>query len=862
MTQRDDIDDELRFHLESRVRDLIAEGLSAEAAAAQAEREFGNRASFRSQCAGIRQTTTERRGRREYWNGWRSDLRYAARAVVRTPFFSIAAITILAVGIGLTSTVFAVVHGVFLNPLPYPQSRELHRLYAVNLEKDMHESPMSAGNFFVLRQALAPDVTIGGYMNWPVSLTGVADPERLTGALASADLFKTLGVNAIEGRTFLPEDEDPDRQVAIISARLASRLGRAGRAAGTTIELGRRQVVVIGVMPASFAFPQAGTDVWIPLALRPADRDNHGSRWLHTVTRIESDRATTTRDRIATAMARLASEFPAANAGWTARAVPLHQAAIARAGATLRFLVAAIGCMLLVMIVNLITLVSGRLRRRSGELSVHQALGADRWRLLRQVGTECLLMAIAGGALGLLLASGLVGVFQRLAGASVPRASEVTVSPWLAAFAAVVTLVGLLAMTIVPVWRSIAHTLSPLSQAPRGPAAAARPSRLLVIVQSGLACLLMVGAGLLAQTYFRLMNVDLGFNADRVLTMGVALPSKTPLAQQASYFAAVVERVRSVPGVIEAGAVSDLPLSGNSLNVPIGVAGSVSPAPPGEELRAAFRVVTPGYLATIHSQVRGREFEDSDVIGRSPVAMVNDAFARLHWPGRDAIGMRVRTSEDKEWRTVVGVVRDIHHAGPSGGEGQVIYIPHAQKSEAFLTWMSLAVRVSGEPLALAPSVRAAIAMVDRHQPVSDVRSLGDLVSKAVALPRLAATIAAVAAAGSLALAVLGIGAVLSLLVTARTPEFAVRLALGATPARLKWTPVIECVTIVAVGGTLGLVAAAGLSRLMQSLLFGVSPLDPATLAASVLVMGGIALLAAIGPSRAIARIDPVLTLRS
>ena len=224
MTRRDDIDDELRFHLESRVRDLIAEGLSAEAAAAQAEREFGNRVSFRMQCAGIRQTATARRGRREYWNGWRSDLRYAVRAVVRAPFFSIAAITILAVGIALTSTVFAVVHGVFLNPLPYPQSRELHRVYAVNLEKEMHESPMSAGNFFALRQALAPDVSIGGYMNWPVSLTGVADPERLSGALASADLFKTLGINAIEGRTFLPEDEDPARQVAIISARLASRL--------------------------------------------------------------------------------------------------------------------------------------------------------------------------------------------------------------------------------------------------------------------------------------------------------------------------------------------------------------------------------------------------------------------------------------------------------------------------------------------------------------------------------------------------------------------------------------------------------------------------------------------------------------
>lgn len=862
MTRRDDIDEELRFHLESRVRDLIAEGWSADAAAVQAEREFGDRASFRSECAGIRRTATERRGRRDYWNGWRNDLRYAVRAVVRAPSFSISAITILAVGIGLTSTVFAVVYGVFLNPLPYPRSHELHRVYAVNVVKDALESPMSAGNFFRLREALAPDVTIGGFMNWPVSLTGVADPERLAGALVSADLFKTLGVHAVEGRTFLPDDEDPARNSVVISARLAARLGLTGHAAGATIELGRQQTVVVGVMPASFAFPQAGVDVWVPLALRPADRDNHASRWLHTVARIEAGNAAGVRDRLATAMAELASQFPASNAGWTARVVPMQEVVVGRAGTTLKFLTAAISCVLLVMILNLITLVSGRLRRRSTELAVHQALGADRWRVLRQIGTECLLIAMTGGGLGLLLASGLVGVFRLVAGTTIPRAAEVTLSPWIVVFAVAMTLLGLLAMTIVPVWKSVVHHPSPFAHVPRGAAAAVRPSRLLVISQSGLACLLMVGAGLLAQTYVRLVNVDLGFNPDDVLTMRIALPARTPLAQQAAYFATVVERVRSVPGVIAAGAAGDLPLSGNSLNVPVTVADTDSALQPGDELRAAFRVVTPGYLETIRTHVTGRTFEDGDVIGRPLVAMVNDTFARQHWPGRNAIGMRVRTSEDKAWRTVVGVVRDVQHAGLTGGEGPALYVPHGQKSEAFMTWMSLAVRVSGEPSALAPSVRAAIAMVDRYQPVSDVRTLADLVSKALALPRLAATVAAVAAAGTLVLAALGIGAVLSLLVAARTPDFAVRLALGAAPARLKWWPVIECVTLVSAGGALGLVVAGALAGLIRSMLFGVSAVDPVTFAVSVSVVIGIALLAAIGPSRAIARIDPTLTLRS
>jgi putative ABC transport system permease protein len=862
MSHRDDIDAELQFHLDSRVRDLIADGLTPEQAAAQADREFGNRLSFSNECLDIRKTAAHRRERRDYWHGWRNDLRYGLRAIVRAPLFSIAAVSILTLGIGLTSTVFAVVHGVFLNPLPYPQSRELYRVYAVNVEKDTRESPMSAGDFFALRDALAPGVSIGGYMNWPASLTGVADPERLNGALASADLFKTLGVNASEGRTFVLEDENPSSNVVVISTRLAARLGLAGHAEGATVELNRQPATVVGVMPASFQFPQANTDVWIPLSLRPADRHNHSSRWLHTIARIEVDGIASARDRLATAMARLALQFPSSNAGWSASLVPLHDVVIGRAGSTLVFLVAAIACVLLVMVVNLATLVTSRLQRRTNDLSVHQALGADRWRLLRQLATECLVLTIAGATLGLLLASGLVGSFQRVAGNSVPRADEVTVSAWIVAFAGAVALLGLSAMTVLPLGRALAAAVSPLAQGGRGAASTRSPRRLLVVTQSALACVLMVAAALLVQTYLRLADVDLGFRPENVLTMRIALPPRTPPAQQAAYFKAVTERVRSVPGVMAAGAASDLPLSGNSLNVPIAVGDSVVAVAPDTELRAAFRVITPQYLETIGTVTRGRTFNDGDMPGRQAVALVNEAFVRTHWPGREAIGMRARTSEDRDWRTVVGVVRDVHHAGPTGHEGPTIYVPHAQKSEAFLTWMSLAVRTTTEPVAMAAALRAAIADVDRHQPVSDVRLLTELVDTTLALPRLAATVAAVAALGSLVLAALGVGAVLSILVNARTPDLAVRLALGARPSRLKWAPVAECLTLVGTGGALGLLVAAAMARLIRSLLYGISPLDPATFAISLLVLLGIAIAAAIGPSRAVARIDPAMTLRS
>lgn len=861
MTRHPDIDDEIRFHLESRVHDLMADGLSRRDAEAQAHREFGDRVSVGLACRDIRRRADHRRERRDYWTGWRNDLRYGMRAIVRAPLFSLSAIMILAVGIGLSSTVFAVVHGVFLKPLPYPQSRDLHRLFAVNTTKNDRESPMSAGDFFTLRAALAPEVGVGAYMSWPVSLTGVTDPERLAGALASADLFTTLGVNAVEGRTFIAGDEDPARNVAIISTRLAGRLGILGRAAGATIELGRTPTLVVGVMPPSFRFPQPDTEVWIPLALRPADRDNHGSRYLHTLARIPGEHAGLARDRLTTSMARLAEEFPASNAGWSARTEPLQDVVVGRARSTLVFLALAIACLLLVMAVNLVALLTGRLRRRAVELSVHQALGADRWRLLRQIGTECMLMAVAGGALGLLLASGLTGLFQRLANSSVPRADEVTMSAWIVAFAIGSAAIGLVAMTLLPLWTSMAAPATPLSPVTRGTASARRPSRVMVIAQSAMACVLIVAAALLAQTYVRLANTNLGFNPDNILTMRIALPARTPLPQQASYFAAVIDRVQQVPGVVAAGAVSDLPLSGNSLNVPIRVADSAIDAGTDEETRAAFRVVTPGYLETIGAHFEGRAFDRGDVAGRPPVAMVNRTFARRHWPGREPIGLRVRTSEDAGWRTVVGVVADIQHGGARGEEGPTIYVPHAQKAEAFMTWMSLAIRATGDPVTLAPPVRTAIAAIDRYQPVSDVGPLSESVAKALALPRLAATIGGVVAIGTVLLAVIGIGAVLSLLVAARTPDFAVRLALGAPPSRLQWTPVIECMTLVGSGAVAGLIAAALLTRLMRSLLFGVAPIDALTFSASALVLLAVAALTAIGPARAIARIDPALTLR-
>jgi len=346
----DDIDDELQFHLDTKIRDLMDQGLSREAAAARAERELGDRAAIGRSCRTIARHSGRNQQRRRYWMGWREDWRYAVRGLARTPQSSVPAIVIFALGVGLATTVFAVLHGIVLNPLPYPRGAELHQVFGVNLEKGDDRSPLSAADFFSLRAALAPAVRIGGYMNWPISLTGVPEPERLDGALVSADLFPTLGVAPIEGRWFQIDDEQPGHDVAIISARLAARLGLTGQAAGATIRFGTQPTTVVGVMPGTFAFPEATTDAWIPLALRPADRDNRESRWLHTIARVDRRALAAVDARLQTVMATLAADFPQSNAGWHARLVPLHSMVVAQARPTLIVLSLAIACVLLVMV--------------------------------------------------------------------------------------------------------------------------------------------------------------------------------------------------------------------------------------------------------------------------------------------------------------------------------------------------------------------------------------------------------------------------------------------------------------------------------------------------------------------------------
>ena len=428
----DNIDDELQFHLDEKARELMSQGLSRDAATARAERELGDRSAIQRSVRSIVTASGRDRGRRRYWMGWRDDLRYAMRGLIRNPQFSIPAIAIFALGVGLATAVFAVLHGIVLSPLPYPRGAELHRLYATNVKTSDDRSAMSPGDFF-REGGPSRQRSHRRYLNGRVAHRrgGTGAPRR---ALRTADCSETAGGTNL-GRPFDRRGTGRARRRGNHQRAPAARLGLNGNGPGSTIQLGGKPVTVVGVMPGTFAFPEASTDVWLPLALRPADRDSHESRWLHTIARIDRRGLAAADARIQGAMTTLAADFPKSNADWRARIVPLHSVVVAQARPTLIVLSLAIACVLLVMIVNLLTAVSARLRRRSAELALRHALGAGLWRVTRQLGTEAVVLAAFGGAIGLLLASGLAGAFRRLAPPSLPRAAEVSISLWPILFA-------------------------------------------------------------------------------------------------------------------------------------------------------------------------------------------------------------------------------------------------------------------------------------------------------------------------------------------------------------------------------------------------------------------------------------------
>lgn len=865
--RREDYDEEFAAHLDCKVRDLIAQGWPPESALAEARRQFGNAAAFRTQCAEATRPRADRtpaeRLRTAAQDAW-----HAARSLRRSKGFALTALIAIAAGVGLTGAIVSVIDSILLRPLPYPAPHQLVMVWSAHPATGELSSHISAADFYDLeaRELGTPGTQLFGFMSWPVTLTEVAEPERLEGALVTPAVFSTLGVHPAGGTGFDGVDEAALDQSVVISSRLASRLGLTTAPNGRTIRLNGQLVSVLGVMPEAFAFPTPTTDVWVPLVLRGDNRINRSSRWLKVIARLgEATRPEHAQSGAEAVAAALAETYPATNAGWTLRLSPFQEEVVGSTRPALLALAGAVLAMVLVTITNVSNFAFGRLVRRSAVFRVQLALGAGRARIVRQLFCEAVTLAVLGTVAGLVIAVGLVRLFQAWAPDSIPRVHDVQVTTFALLLSMIVgglTAVGMFALPLCSRrwWSSLDGAVLRTRQLSEP---GAHGQRVVVIAQTAVVTLLLAIAGTFGQAFVSLARTDLGFHPGGLLVMRLQWPRSqysTPDAQQA-LLDQLLERVGSLGQIAHVAALSDLPVEGNSVSLPVTIDGR--PAPSGEEPpRAGLRIVTANYLDLVQTPIsRGRGFTADDRATSEPVAIVNETFAQRHWPGSDALGKRVRAGEDHDWRRIVGVVSDVRHAGPAADEGPAIYVPHTQKSETWLNWVWLTVRPQPGTGEVVRAIRAAVAQVDRNLPVSQVSTMQDMVSSAFALPRMNALVAGTTAGITLLLATLGVWAVLAQVVTHRRAEFALRMALGAPRSTIAFRPMRLGVGLVLAGwiaGSLGLFLVEGALRTQIQAL---PPLDISTWLASGGVLLIAAIVATITPLRTVLALDPIEVLR-
>ena len=796
------------------------------------------------------------------------DVRFGARVLWKRPGFTLVALAVLALGIGANTAIFSVVNAVLLRPLPYPGAERVVAFDAVNPPKGITDSSISAPDFADLKAQTRSFEALAIYAAGNANLTGGDEPERVAVGYADADFFRVLGVGAARGRVLLPEDDRAGAApVAVISHGLwVRRCGADPSAVGRRVELSARSLEVVGVMPPGFDFPER-TEVWAPLQLDVSKepRDNRAysvvGRLAPGVT-LEAARA-----EADTVSARLAQAYPVTNAGWGVQLETLKDELVGRLKTTLFLLLAGVGLVLLIACANVANLLLARAAGRRREVALRLALGASRWRIARQMLTESVLLALAGGALGAGLSVWLTDLLVALAPADTPRLAEASADVRVLLFAAGASLLTGVVFGLAPALQASRADLGDaLKEGSRGGGGGrGRVRSALVVAEVALSLLLLAGAGLLVKSFARLQSVDPGFDPSGVLTMRVSLPSaryKEP-ARKAEFYAALTERLKSLPGVEAAGATLSLPLGGSNLSVWRGFVREGRPATPETAENASFSVVTPDYFRAMRIPVRaGRGFTERDDASATKVVVVNETLARKVFPGEDPLGKHITIWRDEKFpREIVGVVGEAKPQGLDADPAFQMYVPHAQDA----TWggLSLAVRARGgtDPAALAQAVRSEVRALDRQLPPYDVKTMEQVVAGSTAYRRVTAFLMAGFAAAALLLAGVGLYGVVSYAVTERTREIGLRMALGAQRGHVVRLVVRRGMLLTLAGLCAGLVAAAALTRLMAGLLYGVSATDPAVYAVVSLLLAAVALVACLVPARRATKVDPMVALR-
>jgi putative ABC transport system permease protein len=798
----------------------------------------------------------------------------ALRSFRSSKGYTAAALLTLAIGLGANAVIFSAVLAVLLRPLPFRAPERLVWVGHAHPEKGV-VAAFSPQDFDDLARSAAGHgrafASLADYSWFPgnsgMNLTGAGEPLRVPVSNVSGNFFPTLGMRAALGRALLPADDRPGaHHVAVLSHRLwRGRFGGDRSVVGRAVTLDGAAFTIVGVMPPELSFPDREVGLWAPLSLVGDDKVPHlrGVRWLSVVGRLAPGVARrAAAAQATTVLTRLERQFKDSNEGWgTAALVPLAEKVTGDVRPLLAVLFTAVGLVLLVICVNLANLSLARAAGRRRELAIRAALGATPARLAGQLLVESVGLALAGGFLGLLVAGIGIGGLAGLAADYLPRAGEIRLDLAVALFTLALAVACGLAFGLAAARRAagpqLRHGLQEGGGAGQG--GRRRPGRVLVVVETALATLLLVGAGLLLRSFWQLVHVDPGFQAAHVLSLSITVPDAKVLAQDggAAYRGEILRRLRGLPGVEEVAASHTQPLAGPGESyalVPVGAADPRPVAPAGGLL-----IVSPGYFRTLGIPLlRGRDFDRRDDDGSAaPALIVNQSLARQLWPGEDGLGKRLVIGKTE--LAVVGVVGDVHLEGLSKPAPPAVYGPMG----AFVrSTVKLFVRTAGSPLAVLAAARRAIWQVDPDQPISEIAPLSQLVADDVARPRLLSSLVAGFGALAALLAALGIYGVTAQGVRQRTQEIGVRMALGADRARVLGLVVREGMALALAGLACGLAAALGLVRLLAGLLYGVGAADPPTYAGVALLVAAAALAASYLPAREAADVDPLVAIKS
>ena len=861
-----ELDDELRDHVDRETAARCARGVPPAEARRQALAALGGLGSARDRVREVRFGTLAEQVVQ--------DVRHGLRLLVRSPGFTAATVVTLMLGIGATTTVFSVVDAVLLQPPPFRDPGRIVTLWQTDPDNGNQPAEAASANFLDWRARSTSFEHVAAIEPYSFDVTGAGEPEVLYASAVTEGFFALLGAGAAHGRTFLPEEYRPGSGVVVLTDGLwQRRFGGDAGVIGRSLVLDGEPYTVVGVLAPDFEIGlergRGGRDLYVPKAIAEWETFRRGDGWWHVIARLRPEvtlpEAQAEMDTIA---AGLAADHPRTNAGVGARVILLQARQVEALRPTLLLLQGLVVLVLLIACINVANLMLARGARRAPEFAVRTAVGGGRGRLLRQLLTESAVVAAFGGAGGLLLAAWAVDVIVALMPADVPRVQQIALNGRLLAFAAGLVVMTALAFGSAPavhVLRQSAHGLLRKQRTGAG----ARLRRTLVAAEVALALMLLVGAGLLVQSFARLVNTDLGFAPANTVALqvfhypdGRSATTDAGPAATVNFFRQTLRDIRALPGVAGAGAVSSLPLALADVTreSPLTLYDR-PPSPPGEEATTAVSLATPGYFETMRIPLRaGRRFDQRDDGARPVVAVINETLARQHWPESDPIDQRVSVQLSGQTRTVeiVGVVGTVRPRGFASRPRPELFIPHAQYPDGSMTYV---VRTAGDPAAAVPAIQSVVWAAEPLETFYSVATIDQLLADTLAARRFTTTLVALFGAVALALATLGIYGVIAIATAQRTHEIGLRMALGAEPRAVRWMVVRGAVGLAGAGIAIGLLGSIPVSRSLASLLVDVTPFDLPTLAAVSSLLAAVAAAAAWLPARRAAGTDPLAALR-